>query len=136
MIDVSEFETRIGFKLPNIYREFLMTKNGGSCKKKTILLDNGIEVLCDQLYGLNKIDELDLDFWYQEFGGELPSNCVIIGSDPGGGIYLLIKAGSKWQVMYYDHQYSFESSSGEENTYKAEISLENLLNLSENNVSA
>ena len=129
MRKLAEFEETIGFKLPDSYRTFLISQNGGSCKADAITLENGVEVLCDQLYGLDKVDALDLNFWFKEFEGEIPFGFVIIGSDPGGGVYLLSEVKNNWEIFYYDHQYSFPESSDEMNTYKADISLNNLLKL-------
>lgn len=130
MIQIDKFEDKLGFKLPDVYRLFLKSKKYGSCKLGVIFLENGVEVYCDVLFGFCRSRELDLNFWFDEFCGEIPKNCVVIGSSPGGGFFLLRKATGMWEVMYYDHNYSFPSSSDDLNTYSTNISINDLLGFS------
>ncbi|WP_448570049.1 SMI1/KNR4 family protein [Thalassotalea ganghwensis] len=129
IINIQEFEKFIGFCLPQIYKSFLESSNGGSCRSEVITLSNGIEVLCDVLFGLNKQRELDLLTWNQELREGLPPNSIVIGSSPGGGFYLLVQDITELNVFYYDHAYDFDQSSDYENTFKTNYQLDNLLGL-------
>ena len=116
--------------LPIEYAEFLATRNGGTCRQdQTIGLSNGSEVLCDCLFGFNLEPAIDFQFWQHELEGELPKDCVVIGNDPGGAFFILLKDGGTWKLMYYDHAHQLPSSDDEGNTYDCDISLHDLLTL-------
>jgi len=114
--------------LPTQYAEFLATRNGGTCRQdQTIRLSNGSEVLCDCLFGLDLEPGIDFQFWQKELEGELPKDCVVIGNDPGGAVFILLKDRGIWKVMYYDHAHQLPSSDVEGSTYDCDISLHDLL---------
>jgi hypothetical protein len=116
-------------QLPSEYVEFMSNFNGGACKLVPIELENGVEVLCDCLFGFGLQQELNFEFWQSELEGELPDGSVAIGSCPGGGFFLLLKTGQEWGLWYYDHSYSLSSSSDLNNTYQCKIALSNLLSM-------
>lgn len=127
---IRAYEAANDIQLPTDYVEFLLRSNGSTCQHdRTILLSNGVEVLCDCLFGLNLRSPLNLNFWQEELSGDLPERCVVIGSSPGGGFFLLLEFERRWRVYYYDHSYSFASSSDTENTYACSIELKELLAL-------
>jgi hypothetical protein len=126
----SSYNTVNGPDLPTEYVQFLDTRNGGTCRQdRFIKLSNGIEVLCDCLFGFDLQPSLDFQFWQREFTGELPKDSVVIGSDPGGAFFILLREQGTWKLMYYDHSYNLPSSNDEGNTYECEISLHDLLAL-------
>lgn len=114
---IIKFEKKIGFKLPDDYRIFLKNHNGGICKDEIIKLNRPGDFLIDCFFGLGLKDALNLQFWHEELSGELPEKSIVIGCDPGGGYILLCVASDISGVYYYDHTYSFPSSSDDENTY-------------------
>ena len=121
-------EITSGLDLPTEYVEFLASRNGGICRQDhSIRLSDGTEVLCDCLFGVDLQPGIDFQFWQRELADDLPKDCVAIGSDPGGALFLLLKERGIWKVMYYDHAYILPSSNDERNTYECDISLHGLL---------
>jgi hypothetical protein len=84
-------------------------------------------VLCDCLFGFNLQSGVDFQFWQNELENDLPRGSVVIGSDPGGAFFILLKERGIWKVMYYDHAHHLPSSNDEGNTYYCDISLHDLL---------
>jgi len=57
---------------------------------------------------------------YQEFKDDIPDKSLIIGSDFGGGMILLVTVENddfSKGIYYYDHSHFFEASNSENNTY-------------------
>jgi hypothetical protein len=127
---IRAFEASLAIELPAEYVDFLLRSNGAACGyERAISLSNGEEVLCDFLFGLERNDALCVSFWLKELSGDLPERCVVIGSSPGGGFFLLQEIADRWSVWYYDHCHSFASSSDSENTYVCNIDLQDLLGI-------
>ena len=114
---ISAFEREIQFRLPDDYRAFLRDTNGGVCQHALIRPQRPGELLIDCLFGLGVKDEMDLRFWYNEMKGDVPEKSLIIGSDAGGGFLLLSIETNLEGIYYYDHSYSFPTSTDNENTY-------------------
>ncbi|MDN4052690.1 hypothetical protein QPK32_06355 [Massilia sp. YIM B02763] len=126
----SAYDIASGFALPAEYVHFLVTRNGGTCRQdRSIRLSDGTEVLCDCLFGFDLQPNLDFQFWQRELAEDIPKDGVVIGNDPGGAFFILLKKGEAWKLMYYDHAYRLSSSSDQRNTYECEISLHDLLAL-------
>lgn len=112
-------EILIGFRLPADYRSFLRRNDGGSFVGgyPEIVVDTIGKVFCDTLFGMSMPRALNLEFWHGEMKGDIPSDSLLIGKDPSGGFLLLCCEPESSGVYYYDHSYSFPSSSDAENTY-------------------
>lgn len=115
--DLLAFEKRIGFNLPEDYRQFLIENNGGVFSDEFVVDDKIGRVALNVLFGLGLRDEFSLSFWYDEMEGEIPDNSVLIGVDPGGAFLLLSMEPELAGVYFYDHAYRLPTSSDEENTY-------------------
>ena len=112
--NINVFEDYLGFKLPQDYKEFLLSYNGGEVKNSIChVTDLNEDILLDIFYGLSEQRVLDLKFWYNEHKYDLPENSLIIACDPGGNKFLLINN----EIYYWDHIQFFESSDDKENTY-------------------
>jgi len=115
---IIEFESKIGFKLPDDYVRFLQEVNGGVPRKRYSLFnvkELNREIPLDVLFGLEVNDaSFDLSKIYDEFSDDLLENSLIIGDDPGGGFIVLI---ANKGIYYWDHTYYFEESSDEKNIY-------------------
>ena len=115
---IRNFESKIGFKLPDDYTQFLREVNGGVPKKRYSLFfvkELNREVPLDVLFGLEVDDtSCDLIEIFDEFSDDLLENSLIIGDDPGGGFIVLI---SNKGIYYWDHAYHFKESSDEKNIY-------------------
>lgn len=119
---LTRLETLAGFRLPADYRSFLKRTGGGSFVGgyPEIVVDTIGNVLCHTFFGMGLPRALNLEFWHNEMKGEIPCKSLLIGKDPGGGFLLLCcdpELSGLSGVYYYDHSYSFPSSSDEENTY-------------------
>ncbi|OGV84023.1 MAG: hypothetical protein A3K19_04655 [Lentisphaerae bacterium RIFOXYB12_FULL_65_16] len=123
-----ELEKLVPFPLPEQYVEFLTRTNGGACRSDTFRISCGTEVMAHILFGFQRNRSLDLRFWHTEFGEDIPEGSLLIGCDPGGAFYLLLRD-SDWGVWYYDHAYSMPQSSDDENTYAVDLTLDEFLEL-------
>jgi hypothetical protein len=65
---IALFESTIGVLLPNDYRDFLLKNNGGvlvDCMIRPAGLNE--DVLLDVMFGLQLDENLDLQFWLEEY---------------------------------------------------------------------
>ena len=114
---LAAFEQEIGSRLPDDYRQFLLSSNGGSFPASGFYVPElDIDCRLDVLFGFNLPPALSLNSWKEEMDEELPPGTMIIGSDARSGLLLL-----GWEelpgIFYYDHSHRFPSSSEEHNTY-------------------
>ena len=119
--EVFKFEEKIGFSLPDDYKEFLLNCNGGvpEIKYSTFELNDFDESIGLQvLYGLNLAQNLDLREWNEEYEDDLLDDCIIIGHGIGFGLIVLVNSIEFSGVYFWDHSFELESSSEEENVYK------------------
>ena len=114
---VKQFETNINIRLPEIYRNFLMTTNGGIANNIALHSDAIGNFLLNCMFGVGLEDAFDLSFWRSELKDDIPNWGLLIGSDVGGGFFMLDMRDGESKVYYYDHSYVFNSSSNDENTY-------------------
>lgn len=119
--EVLNFESEIGFVLPDDYREFLIKYNGGipEIKYSTFTIDElkediGLQVL----YGLNLEENLDLREWHEEYGDDLLDDCLIIGHGLGFGFIVLVNSPEASGIYFWDNAFELENSSEDENIYK------------------
>lgn len=126
-MEISKLQDVIGFSLDADYCSFLERNNGGICVNGSIQI-TGIsqDVSVDNLFGINlPVETSNLLFWVKEYGDEIPPESIVIGSDPGGGLFLLVKGEG---VYYWDHAWFFEQSNEDENTYYIASSFTGFLN--------
>jgi len=118
--EISRIESMFNMKLPEDYKTFLLTHNGGKPEVRYAefyvkFLNKNIPL--DILYGIG-LSDLDITEWSNFFPGDIPPKTIVIGGDPGGAMLLLTCAGGEDDgIFYYDHAYFHEESSDECNTY-------------------
>lgn len=119
LLAIESLEKQLNITLPDDYKKFLVSNNGAKIVDGYFYVkDLNQEILMDVLYGIGLEKRVfNLEFWHQEYGDEIPQSSLLIGGDPGGGFILLINNGENDGVYYYDHSYSFNESSDENNTY-------------------
>lgn len=125
---LEKFESTLGFPLPPDYHDFLLQNNGGKFQGSTVIVSGLNErVALDSFLGLDLEPRLNLEFVSEEYRKDIPKGCLIIGTDPGGGLVLL-STNAKWSGIYYwDHSFWFEKSTAQNNIYPLARSLTDLL---------
>lgn len=129
---ILEFERFIGFLLPEDYKNFLQTYNGGKPKVKYstfFVKELNQEIPLHILYGIGvKRKSYDLKDCYEYFEAELVPNSLVIGDDTGSGLIMLISDNEKSGVYYWDQSLHFPQSTEDENTYKIASSFKSFAN--------
>ncbi len=110
------FQEFLGFTLPDDYFNFLAQNDGAIIDEAYFYVKDIEEYILLELF--SDIEECMED--YQEFKDDIPDKSLIIGSDFGGGMLLLVttEVGDFSKGIYfYDHSHFFEASNSDCNTY-------------------
>ncbi|AQY50278.1 SMI1/KNR4 family protein [Listeria sp. FSL L7-1582] len=121
MQEIIRLEKEMQLKFPEDYKQFLVNKNGGVPAENylsMIIPSNGEEIVLGALLGVNENDNFDLESWYKEYGDELMESALIIGTEYGSGLFILICEGDQEGIYFWDNGQELEGSSDEENVYK------------------
>jgi hypothetical protein len=107
--DIRSLEQKVGYSLPDDYRQFLLQYNGGVPKPECFefITSSGEEdSLVRVFYSLNGNDPYyDLLSTVFETEGDIPESCLPIGEDPFGNLILLELSGNyRGQVYFWDHE--------------------------------
>ena len=106
--DLNEQEKYFKCKFPEDYKKFLLEYNGGiperdivSFTEKDEITENYIELIlgiCNEYaYSLKRKNNM--------FHNRIPSNTIIIASDPGGNLFLMSIRGDDYGTIYFwDHE--------------------------------
>ena len=110
------FQEFLGFTLPDDYFNFLAQNDGATIDEAYFYVKDIEEYIMFELfYDIKECIET-----YEEFSEDFPSKSLVIGTDPGGGMLLLVTTDvgdfSKG-IHFYDHSHFFEASNSENNTY-------------------
>jgi len=100
--DLSAFEDELGRRLPDEYRTFLLSTNGGEPQQYNRLAGRSAgapTVSVRWLFGLRTGDEYDLGAVRRTMTGRLPAELLPIGTDSGGNLFCLGDGGA---VFYWD----------------------------------
>ena len=109
------FQEFLGFTLPDDYFNFL-TQNDGAIIDEAYFSVKDIEeyIMFELFYDIKECIET-----YEEFHEDFPEKSLVIGTDPGGGMLLLVttEVGDFSKGIYfYDHSHFFEASNSDCNT--------------------
>lgn len=121
-LEIARLERKIGFRIPDEYRAFLMEHNGGrptpkffsisACKEQTVgqILD---------FFGIgDPLESCRLDWNFDVFLGRMPPGLFPIACEDGGNIICLSLGGAGiGSVYYWDHEEE-TSPPGYGNVYK------------------
>ncbi|MBC2196402.1 SMI1/KNR4 family protein [Listeria booriae] len=121
MQEITRLEKDLYLNFPEDYKQFLMNKNGGVPEENylsMVIPSNGEEIVLGALLGINEIDNFDLENWHKEYGDELMESSLIIGTEYGSGLFVLICEGDQEGLYFWDNGQELEGSSDEENVYR------------------
>lgn len=126
------FEEKHHVQIPDRYKSFLMENNGA-------VWDDGIcipipstseSIHVDALFGVGVENKwLDMDYWLEQYGDELPSGTLIIGSDVLEGFILILNMPENSGVYYWDDKLNLAESSSASNCFYICDSIEELLKI-------
>jgi hypothetical protein len=99
-------EQRLGVKLPDDYRRFLQTTNGGCPEPDVFMVPGHGLVMLGVLFGVGP-ERVSLDLEYEQKEATqwnpLPPGIVAIGEDPGGNSLLMATISNEaGQVFFWD----------------------------------
>lgn len=119
---IIDLEQKYKLTLPEDYKNFLLSKNGGIVEKdetnEVSVEDIDEKIIIDVLYGIETSNEkANIDYWMNMLSEDLLENTVIIGDDLIQGLILIICSEENAGVYYWDDSYHFESSDDTANTY-------------------
>lgn len=117
--NVAALEMKYSIKLPPDYRDFLIASNGAIVNDAYLYVKDLQEyMLMGNFFGVG-IDKpfADIIEINEEYSDDTPESSLLIGSDAGSGLLLLVSDGENDGIWYYDHTYFFKQSTDELNTY-------------------
>ncbi|MEP3278567.1 MAG: SMI1/KNR4 family protein [Stappiaceae bacterium] len=108
--DLLKFEKSIGIELPEKYREFLSTYNGGQPDPNAFLYkDKSQGSLVDYFLGLDVAGRANLERYYHRYKDRIPGRFIPIAYDPGGNLIVIGTAGeTNGQIFFWDHEMEAE----------------------------
>lgn len=114
-VQLAEFESKWGFRLPDDYKRFLLTVNGG--RPNPHVLDfNG-----DDLLGVHTFESIggdginNLEVCKERSAGRIPARMLPIGNDECGNKILISVSGADCgKVYFWDHELEADPAQGED----------------------
>ncbi len=106
---VAALEARLHCQLPEQYRSFLLTYNGGRVSPAGFVFAERTgpytDSLVHALYSLYDGDLCNLQKALLSRNGRMPDGVIPIGNDPGGNAICLVLTGDRrGQVWFWDHE--------------------------------
>lgn len=107
-IDIKRCEKAIGVNLPQEYKEFLLSNNGG-CPDKSIFsikdFVNNPEGKVQLFFSIRSpVASRNLDWNFEVFLGRVPKGMIPIARDDGGNLVCLsVEDGMEKGVFFWDH---------------------------------
>ena len=103
-IEIIALEEKIGAEIPDEYRGFLLSNNGGRPEPDGVEVPGYDETDVQILFGLGRsIRSSCIDWNMESLRTRLPELAIPIASDSGGNVFCLsIKKGSQGSVFYLD----------------------------------
>lgn len=122
---LTELEQKIDYRLPEDYRSFLVSHNGGQPENQLLRVpDCHADVLIDHFLGIGR-PYADIQWWLNELKDDLKDDFLPIGFDPGDNALLMDKSNGK--IYYWDSARFFPTSTDEENAFWVADSFSELL---------
>jgi SMI1-KNR4 cell-wall len=118
---VRKLESRVGARLPENYRQFLLQHNGGKPSPGRFTIPRlGVDGVVHVLFGVDRSRQLDILQWMRELQDDVPEGFIPIGNDPGGNMILLDisdSSGGASPVYYWDCEHYYPQTHHDVNTY-------------------
>lgn len=113
-------EQKYHVSMPESLQKFLLTSNGTTWEEGFCVPIPGTSqtIWVDAIYGINVPNKwIDMNYWMDRYGEELPGGTVIFGSDTLEGFLLLLNTPEASGVYYWDDKYNLQESSTDANCY-------------------
>ncbi|WP_350279727.1 SMI1/KNR4 family protein [Kribbella sp. HUAS MG21] len=103
---LSELEEQLGERLPESYREYLAVQDGGALEGYN---NHGIEIVT----GIGEVPKWS-SLWYllSQDGDVIPTGWIPVGTDAGGGLFLLAVTGEDRGSVWYQSSELEEDDEG------------------------
>ena len=103
---VHELENRLGKELPDEYREFLLSTNGGVPQEQNLAKPSHIGIIVNGFFSLDLADnDLSMDYALTTWTGRYPDGYLPIARCKGSNLLLLdLRDASAGRVVYWDHE--------------------------------
>lgn len=103
---VNELETRPGRELPDDYREFLLSTNGGTPHEQDLAKPAHTGIIVNGFFSLDFADsDLSMDYALTAWTGRYPDGYLPIARCEGSNLLLLdLRDASAGRVVYWDHE--------------------------------
>ncbi len=108
--DVSQFERELGIDLPDDYRQFLLTHNGGRPEPEVFPVEGDPDAsMVDWFLGIQEGAYEDLRNHLKVFRDRVPPELLPIARDPGDNlIYIAVLGPNRGRVNFWDHEEEVE----------------------------
>ena len=110
---VAAFEREFGLSLPDGYKRFLMTTNGGRPVPDALRVPEwpGEGTCIHYFFGLHQDEHNNLASWTTELTDRLRKGCIPVGVDMGGNFLVLAtRGGRRGSIYYWDASPDFDLS--------------------------
>jgi hypothetical protein len=118
--EVHLLEAELGRSLPDQYRRFLLTSNGGNPDRHAVATAP-FEIEVRRFYSIGSIDGfVGVDIrWALNGSGPFPSGHIPIGEDQGGNSFILALDGpDRGAVYFWDHELELDQPNPEIPTFE------------------
>lgn len=125
-MDIVVLEMKLNAKLPDDYREFLLSKNGGRPEPDGVEVPGYDETDVQILFGMDRVVESSCIGWNLEtLSTRLPKQFIPIASDSGGNVFCISLTGcNRGSVLYADLSAVYGSEGKSAPMYEVDSSFE------------
>ncbi|WP_313825544.1 SMI1/KNR4 family protein [Leclercia sp.] len=127
--ELTNLENQLGIKLPNDYRGFLKTYNGGYPQPDGFdFADDGSSV--DRFLEVSDSKNKSIVDYYNTYKNRIPKNYFPVAKDPGGNLILIEINSESSDVFFWDHENEVEDGDvpGMENMYLIASNFDDFIN--------
>jgi SMI1-KNR4 cell-wall len=133
-VEIGQVESRLSIHLPQDYKNFLLSHNGGRTEPWMMFNIQGNEsdshAIAGFFFGIGGDGNIDLEANRRVYSDRVPENILPIASDPGGNLLCISVSGEDEGKLYF-WTHEEECEEGEtpsyENLYPVADNFENLL---------